>query len=48
MAGGTEITMSITEYRLLCLFVTHSERAYTRAQILDAVWVVMFILMSVR
>ncbi|OAV00589.1 MULTISPECIES: phosphate regulon transcriptional regulator PhoB [Moraxella] len=38
MAGDAEITMSSTEYRLLCFFVTHSERAYTRTQILDAVW----------
>ena len=38
MAGGTEIAMSSTEYRLLCFFGTHSGRAYTRTQILDAVW----------
>ena len=38
MADGEEVVMSSTEYRLLCFFVTHAERAYTRAQILDAVW----------
>lgn len=38
MAGDDEIVMSSTEYRLLCFFVSHAERAYTRTQILDAVW----------
>ena len=38
MADGEDVVMSSTEYRLLCFFVTHAERAYTRAQILDAVW----------
>ncbi len=37
-AGDEEIFMSSTEYRLLCFFMSHTERAYTRAQILDAVW----------
>lgn len=37
-AGDEEIFMSNTEYRLLCFFMSHTERAYTRAQILDAVW----------
>lgn len=38
MASDDEIVMSSTEYRLLCFFVGHAERAYTRTQILDAVW----------
>ncbi|MBF7688213.1 phosphate regulon transcriptional regulator PhoB [Acinetobacter rathckeae] len=32
------IDMGPTEYRLLAFFMTHSERAYTRAQLLDHVW----------
>ncbi len=38
MAGDTEVQLSSTEYRLLCFFATHAERAYTRTQMLDAVW----------
>ncbi len=38
MSGDEEVSMSSTEYRLLLFFVSHAERAYTRAQILDAVW----------
>jgi len=30
--------MGPTEYRLLAFFMTHPERAYTRAQLLDQVW----------
>lgn len=32
------ISMGPTEYRLLFFFMTHPERAYTRAQLLDQVW----------
>ena len=36
---GTHILeMGPTEYRLLAFFMTHPERAYTRAQLLDQVW----------
>jgi two-component system phosphate regulon response regulator PhoB len=32
------IEIGPTEYRLLAFFMTHPERAYTRAQLLDQVW----------
>lgn len=32
------IDIGPTEYRLLAFFMTHPERAYTRAQLLDQVW----------
>jgi two-component system phosphate regulon response regulator PhoB len=32
------VNMGPTEYRLLFFFMTHPERAYTRAQLLDQVW----------
>lgn len=32
------IEMGPTEYRLLAFFMSHQERAYTRAQMLDQVW----------
>lgn len=32
------LDMGPTEYRLLAFFMTHAERAYTRAQLLDQVW----------
>jgi two-component system, OmpR family, phosphate regulon response regulator PhoB len=32
------VSMGPTEYRLLFFFMTHPERAYTRAQLLDQVW----------
>jgi two-component system phosphate regulon response regulator PhoB len=35
---GTGLEMGPTEYRLLAFFMTHPERAYTRAQLLDQVW----------
>lgn len=35
---GTSLEMGPTEYRLLAFFMTHPERAYTRAQLLDQVW----------
>ncbi len=35
---GRELTMGPTEFRLLHFFMTHSDRVYSRAQILDQVW----------
>jgi two-component system phosphate regulon response regulator PhoB len=35
---GGEVKMGPTEYRLLKFFLTHQERAYSRAQLLDRVW----------
>ena len=32
------VTIGPTEYRLLHFFMTHAERVYTRAQLLDHVW----------
>ncbi len=37
-ADGKEIEIGPTEYRLLQFFMSHQERAYTRAQLLDQVW----------
>ena len=37
-AGGTELRLGPTEYRLLKFLVTHPERVYSRAQLLDRVW----------
>lgn len=37
-ANGTEITLGPTEFRLLHFFMTHAERVYSRAQLLDQVW----------
>ncbi|RMH94466.1 phosphate regulon transcriptional regulatory protein PhoB [Lysobacter pythonis] len=38
--GGEAVPVQIgpTEYRLLHFFMTHSERVYTRSQLLDHVW----------
>jgi two-component system phosphate regulon response regulator PhoB len=36
--GSAEIALGPTEYRLLEFFLRHPERAYTRGQLLDAVW----------
>lgn len=38
LAGGNEIKLGPTEYRLLHFLMTHSERVYSRAQLLDRVW----------
>lgn len=38
LANGARLDLSPSEYRLLFFFMTHAERAYTRAQILDQVW----------
>ncbi len=37
-AHGNELALGPTEFRLLQFFVTHLERAYSRAQLLDNVW----------
>lgn len=38
MVNGSRLELSPSEYRLLFFFMTHPQRAYTRAQILDQVW----------
>lgn len=38
LAGEQEITMGPTEYRLLKFFMSHPDRVYSRAQLLDHVW----------
>ena len=37
-AAGQVIDLGPTEFRLLFFFMTHLERVYTRAQLLDEVW----------
>ena len=37
-AGEVRIEIGPTEYRLLHFFMSHAERAYSRAQLLDRVW----------
>ncbi len=37
-ANGHEIRLGPTEYRLIRFFMTHPERVYSRAQLLDHVW----------
>jgi two-component system phosphate regulon response regulator PhoB len=37
-AGEQPIAVGPTEYRLLHFFMTHAERVYSRAQLLDHVW----------
>jgi len=37
-AGGQPVQLGPTEYRLLHFFMTHADRVYTRAQLLDHVW----------
>lgn len=37
-AGDVQVEVGPTEYRLLHFFMSHAERAYSRAQILDQVW----------
>jgi len=36
--GGEQMKLGPIEYRLLHFFVTHQDRAYSRAQLLDKVW----------
>lgn len=38
MAGGTPVELGPTEFRLLLFFMSHPERVYSRAQLLDEVW----------
>ncbi|MBS0460924.1 MAG: phosphate regulon transcriptional regulator PhoB [Proteobacteria bacterium] len=37
-AGDTRIEVGPTEYRLLHFFMSHPERVYSRAQLLDRIW----------
>jgi two-component system phosphate regulon response regulator PhoB len=37
-AGGAPLDLWATEFRLLHFFMTHPERVYSRAQLLDEVW----------
>jgi two-component system phosphate regulon response regulator PhoB len=37
-AGGKTLRMGPTEFELLHFFMTHTDRVYSRAQILDQVW----------
>jgi two-component system phosphate regulon response regulator PhoB len=37
-AGDAEILLGPTEYRLLQFFMSHPDRVYSRAQLLDRVW----------
>lgn len=37
-AGGRPVEMGPTEFRLLQFLMSHPERAYSRAQLLDQVW----------
>lgn len=37
-AGGEVIDIAPTEYRLLHFFMTHTDRAFSRSQLLDQVW----------
>lgn len=38
LASGREIKLGPTEYRLLHFLLTHSDRVYSRTQLLDRVW----------
>lgn len=38
LAGSETVAIGPTEYRLLHFFMTHPERVYSRAQLLDHVW----------
>jgi two-component system phosphate regulon response regulator PhoB len=37
-AGGQDVALGPTEYRMLEFFMTHPERVYSREQLLDRVW----------
>ena len=37
-ASGINIELGPTEFRLLCFFMNHAERVYSRAQLLSHVW----------
>ena len=38
MSSGNEVKLGPTEYRLLQFLMTHADRVYSRAQLLDRVW----------
>ena len=38
LAGGTEVNLGPTEFRLLHYLMTHPERVHARTQLLDQVW----------
>jgi two-component system phosphate regulon response regulator PhoB len=38
MAGGQNVALGPTEYRMLEFFMTHPDRVYTRDQLLDRIW----------
>jgi len=38
LVGERTVSLGPTEYRLLSFFMTHAERVYSRAQLLDRVW----------
>lgn len=38
IAGGQPVELGPTEFRLLLFFMSHPERVYSRAQLLDEVW----------
>jgi two-component system phosphate regulon response regulator PhoB len=38
MAKGTSVKLGPTEFRLLHFFMSHTERVYSRTQLLDQVW----------
>ncbi|MBT8144080.1 MAG: winged helix-turn-helix domain-containing protein [Gammaproteobacteria bacterium] len=38
MAGGEEVSLGPTEFKLLRFFLTHPERVHSRTQLLDRVW----------
>ena len=37
-AGGRDVALGPTEYRMLEFFMTHPDRVYTRDQLLDRIW----------
>jgi two-component system phosphate regulon response regulator PhoB len=37
-AGGTDVNLGPTEFRLLHYLMTHPERVHSRTQLLDQVW----------
>ena len=37
-ASGTQLALGPTEFRMLHFFMTHPERVYSRAQLLDEIW----------
>ena len=37
-AGGRDLDLGATEFRILHVLITHPDRVYSRAQLLDSVW----------